>query len=347
MADTQTSRPEINGSVHLSSQPETSIIRQVRSILYWENTFTSICSLLITLMILQTFSFYPGIHATLLVLLGSYTASLLFILSFIIYCVVVGREPHNPFNVWLSDFKVNTGWILNQLGILLDLISPYFVSSLRLIFFFNLKDSLTVMTLLWIMSYFSSYISLLEITYVGDKGLTSNYVGTRIPKDDVIIEALGTTDELSSQIGLIRAWIARIHSNNSDHQHLLKLLASVQCHLQDIGSHIATPPDTKQAGTLPVFKPELVKELEYEIDEMTSRLPPLKHFILPGGGMTAGYLHVARSVCRRSERRVVPLIRAGELSDRVGVYLNRLSDFLFTTARWASHIEGEKDTIYK
>ena len=182
-------------------------------------------------------------------------------------------------------------------------------------------------------------------TKTGDKGLTSNYVGNRIPKDDVVVEALGSTDELSSQIGLTRAWITSRHSS-AEHQELLALLASVQCCLQDIGSHIATPPHSKQAGALPALGAELVKDLESRIDDMTSQLPPLKQFILPGGGVTAGHLHVARSVCRRSERRVVPLVRAGDLSDQVGVYLNRLSDFLFTAARWVSHLEGEKDTIY-
>ena len=184
-------------------------------------------------------------------------------------------------------------------------------------------------------------------TKTGDKGITSNYVGTRIPKDDVTIEALGSTDELSSQLGLTRAWISETHPARPEHQRLLSLLAGIQCRLQEIGSHIATPPYTKQAKSLPELKPELVSELESEIDVMTSQLPPLKHFILPGGGMTAGYLHVARSMCRRSERRVVPLVRTGDLSERVGMYLNRLSDFLFTSARWVSHIEGEKDTIYK
>ena len=183
-------------------------------------------------------------------------------------------------------------------------------------------------------------------TKTGDKGLTSNYVGNRIPKDDVIVEALGSTDELSSQIGLTRAWIANRHTSH-EHQELLSLLAGVQCCLQDIGSHIATPPHTKQAASLPSLSAELIKELESHIDAMTSQLPPLKNFILPGGGVTAGHLHVARSVCRRSERRVVPLVRAGDVSEQVGVYLNRLSDFLFTAARWVSHVEGEKDTIYK
>ena len=183
-------------------------------------------------------------------------------------------------------------------------------------------------------------------TKTGDQGLTSNYVGNRIPKDDVIVEALGSTDELSSQIGLTRAWIASCHTSR-EHQELLSLLATVQCCLQDIGSHIATPRDSRQAGALPALSAELVKELESRIDDMTSQLPPLKHFILPGGGVTAGHLHVSRSVCRRAERRVVPLVRTGALSNQVGVYLNRLSDFLFTAARWASQLEGEKDTVYK
>ena len=186
-------------------------------------------------------------------------------------------------------------------------------------------------------------------TKTGDKGLTSNYVGTRIPKDDVVVEALGSTDELSSHIGLARSWMCRRDNKTRtpEYQHLVNTLATVQCSLQDIGSHIATPLDSKQAQNIPMLQPELVKQLELQIDEMTSQLPPLKHFILPGGGVIAGHLHVARSVCRRSERTVVPLVRSGSVPDLVGVYLNRLSDFLFTSARWVAHTEGEEETIYR
>ncbi|XP_077995533.1 corrinoid adenosyltransferase MMAB-like [Glandiceps talaboti] len=180
-------------------------------------------------------------------------------------------------------------------------------------------------------------------TRTGDKGMSSIYTGERKHKDDVIFEALGTTDELSCTIGL-----AREFSEEAKHTFGDKL-EQVQCLLQDVGSHIATPrtalSETKLKRT--EFSSEVVAELETWIDMYTDQLPPLRNFILPSGGKTSATLHLARAVCRRAERRVIPLARDGEIDRDVVKYLNRLSDFLFTLARYAAKQEKKEETIYK
>ncbi|XP_002739429.2 corrinoid adenosyltransferase MMAB-like [Saccoglossus kowalevskii] len=180
-------------------------------------------------------------------------------------------------------------------------------------------------------------------TRTGDKGMSSTYSGERRPKDDVIFEALGSTDELTCTIGL-----AREFSEDAKHTFSDKL-EQVQCLLQDVGSHIATPrtalSETKLKRT--EFSIDNVVELENWIDMYTDQLPPLRNFIVPSGGKTSTALHLARSVCRRAERRVIPLARDGEVDNAVVQYLNRLSDFLFTLARYAAKLEKKEETIYR
>lgn len=184
-------------------------------------------------------------------------------------------------------------------------------------------------------------------TKTGDKGTTSDYTGRRLPKDDSRIEALGSTDELSSVIGVTRAHLEVIDDSKQIFIQLISTLTKTQCALQDIGSHIATPPDSRQAEKLKLFDSKLINQLEDEIDSMTSQLPPLKAFILPGGGLTASQMHIARSVCRRAERNIVSLVREAGLNEDIGRYLNRLSDYFFTAARYISHKQGYDDTIYR
>ncbi|KAJ3149222.1 hypothetical protein HDU89_003938 [Geranomyces variabilis] len=182
-------------------------------------------------------------------------------------------------------------------------------------------------------------------TRTGDKGTSSLYTGERRPKDDDIFEALGTTDELSSLLGLAIAY-------STDAKNGLEAkLQKVQCLLQDIGSNVATPrsnaSDAKLVRTTFDVNGTLVAELETWIDTLDAELPPLKNFILPSGGKAASTLHVARSVARRAERTVVPIVAAGFADESTVKYLNRLSDFLFNAARFAAKHEGQVETIYR
>ncbi|CAL8327085.1 unnamed protein product [Arctogadus glacialis] len=180
-------------------------------------------------------------------------------------------------------------------------------------------------------------------TKTGDKGFSSTFTGERRPKEDQVFEALGTTDELSSALGLAREFcLDKGHSFTPQ-------LDKIQCVLQDLGSNVATPVSSAREShrKKTTFSPEPIAELETWIDAFTEKLPPLTNFILPSGGKSSAALHVARTICRRAERRVSPIVRAGEVDPNVAKYLNRLSDYLFTVARYAAMKEGSQETIYQ
>src|ERR1700694_3464100 len=165
-------------------------------------------------------------------------------------------------------------------------------------------------------------------TRTGDSGETSLFGGTRIAKNDPRIEAYGTIDELNSVIGLARAtW----PSSPIDRQ-----LGAIQSDLFEIGARLAAPGSERFPGVAP----HRIEELERAIDAMESELQPLTSFIIPGGSLAAAQLHVARTVCRRAERRVI----AVEETAQTVAYLNRLSDYLFVAARYANHGHGRPDT---
>ena len=130
--------------------------------------------------------------------------------------------------------------------------------------------------------------------------------------------------------------------------HIIVQLESIQNSLFDLGAAVATPLDASSERRVAktAFDADKTAELERWIDGHTARLPPLKQFILPGGGHAGATLHLARSVCRRAERAVVPLVRDGVTDPAVGVFLNRLSDYLFTAARMAAQAAGTKDRLY-
>ncbi|XP_031571905.1 corrinoid adenosyltransferase-like [Actinia tenebrosa] len=180
-------------------------------------------------------------------------------------------------------------------------------------------------------------------TRTGDKGFSSTFGGQRLPKTDILFEALGTNDELSSHIG-----VAKEFCENSGHEDLINKLDKIQCILQEVGSNIATPRDTSRERKLKQteFNEGYIPELEKWIDVYHNQLPPLKNFILPSGGKSSALLHVARTLCRKTERRVVPLVQNGSVDPAVGRYLNRLSDFLFTAARYSAKCEGKTEAIY-
>ncbi len=171
-------------------------------------------------------------------------------------------------------------------------------------------------------------------TRTGDKGKTSLLRGGRVPKHHPRVEVYGTMDELNSQIGFAR-------SLNEDAAVEEKLEWLQEC-LHVLCADVAAPPaDTKDGAMIPRICAEDVDRLERMIDEMDEDLPQLKNFILPGGNPTGAALHVARTICRRGERRLTEIIELGEsINDESLRFVNRLSDTLFTLARWTNFRAG-------
>lgn len=168
-------------------------------------------------------------------------------------------------------------------------------------------------------------------TKTGDTGTTALFGGTRVPKHHIRIESYGTVDELNSHIGLIRDQeINPLYKN---------VLIEVQDRLFTVGAILATPPEKevlkngqKRLQNLGILETD-IEFLENEIDTMENSLPPMTHFVLPGGHTTVSYCHIARCVCRRTERLAVHLNDIEPTDELVIKYLNRLSDYLFVLAR--------------
>lgn len=167
----------------------------------------------------------------------------------------------------------------------------------------------------------------------GDRGETGLFGGGRVQKDDLRVEAYGAVDELNASLGLART--------TGLPGELDALLARIQDDLFVLGADLATPPDaTVRADRVVRMEAGAAKALEPEIDRLDAALPPLRTFILPGGSPGGAALHLARTVCRRAERRVVTLARKSGVSPEAVVYLNRLSDLLFVMARSANARAG-------
>lgn len=178
----------------------------------------------------------------------------------------------------------------------------------------------------------------------GDKGRSSLYNGERRPKSDAVFAALGDTDEVAAALGVA----AEFCSPELDR--LRTQMQWVQCRLLDIGSAIATPHTTttdERKRERTIFNAREVETLEGWIDEMEETLPPLTNFVLYSGGQCSTSLHLARTICRRAERSVTPLVEAGDTPADVAQYLNRLSDFLFVAARFAAKADGRPETAYR
>ena len=169
-------------------------------------------------------------------------------------------------------------------------------------------------------------------TKTGDDGSTGLFGGGRVLKSHLRVEAYGAVDELNSHLGLLRA-VNR--DRNVDAQ-----LARIQSELFNLGADLATPVGWKTDSVVHRIEPADVTWLEEAIDRYDAGMPQLQSFILPGGDPVAAATHVARSVCRRAERAAVALTAGETLSEGVIVYLNRLSDFLFTLARAINHRAG-------
>ncbi len=179
-------------------------------------------------------------------------------------------------------------------------------------------------------------------TKTGDEGTTGLFGGRRVSKDAPRIEAYGDVDELNTHIGFVRS-LAEIPSDIDN------LLARIQRELFVLGADLATPDDKERKNLeIPRVTSEFVACLEEDIDRFEAELPPLKSFILPGGGPTGSALHVARTVCRRSERRVVSLREQDRaVSSETLIYLNRLSDLLFVLARVVNHRSGQTEEAWR
>lgn len=176
-------------------------------------------------------------------------------------------------------------------------------------------------------------------TRTGDRGDTGLFGGGRVPKSHPRVAAYGTVDELNAALGWVRAQL--------DDPELEPRLATIQADLFALGAHLATPADARSREHLPALPDERVPELEAWIDQAESGLEPLKSFILPGGSAAGAALHLARTICRRAERKTVGLAAAEDVAPEVTVYLNRLSDLLFVWARLVNHRAGAPETPWR
>lgn len=172
-------------------------------------------------------------------------------------------------------------------------------------------------------------------TRTGDAGETGLFGGPRVPKDDPRVEAYGAVDEANAALGE-----ARVRAEAAGDAELTGLVASAQDRLFTVGGELATPAGARARTALPPLDAAWVDDLEHAMDRWDGELEPLRHFVLPGGSPLACALHVARTACRRAERRAVALSHHEPVDPLVLAYLNRLSDFLFVAARVANHRAG-------
>jgi cob(I)alamin adenosyltransferase len=174
-------------------------------------------------------------------------------------------------------------------------------------------------------------------TKTGDKGETGLFGGKRVSKDDLRIEAYGTTDELNAFIGQL---IAYLENRNS-----VGLLLQIQNDIFAMGSMLSMPAD--QNFDIPTISDDHILRLENAIDNMEASLEPLKNFILPSGHLAVSTCHVCRTISRRAERRVVSLENVEVIDPVIKKYLNRLSDYFFVLSRYIAHEFGVRETIWK
>jgi len=187
-------------------------------------------------------------------------------------------------------------------------------------------------------------------TRTGDRGETALVGGRRVPKDSPRIAAYGTIDELNAAVGLARVFNAERMTGRGAgrerHRWLDEVLKKIQNQLFDLGSELATPPDAAYEGMFRMGEGE-VTELEKLMDHCQKDLSPLKSFTLPGGGRIQGFLHQARTVCRRAEREVLALSRVEKIGEWPLRYVNRLSDLFFVLGRWVGKHMGEPEYLWE
>lgn len=177
-------------------------------------------------------------------------------------------------------------------------------------------------------------------TKAGDQGKTSLIGGTRVPKSHIRIESYGTVDELNSFIGLLNDLVVDAKINAD--------LKEIQDRLFTVGSSLACDPEKESALRIPDLKEEDILRLELSMDAMNEVLAPMKSFIIPGGHQAISTAHIARCVCRRAERWCVNMQEEDLFVETLVIkYLNRLSDYLFTLARYIGHLNGVADLPWK
>ena len=179
-------------------------------------------------------------------------------------------------------------------------------------------------------------------TKTGDKGSSSLYNGERRTKADAVFDALGHQDELNCVLGIAREHCVAKRNG------LDAYLIVVQSRLFDLGAAVATPisSSSEDKKRYTAFDSSLTEQIEQWIDALDATVPPLSNFVIPSGGLSCTYLNLARAVCRRAERAVVPLVQAQQVDVEVGRYLNRLADFLFAASRAAAHREKQAEILW-
>jgi cob(I)alamin adenosyltransferase len=170
-------------------------------------------------------------------------------------------------------------------------------------------------------------------TRTGDQGTTGLGDGSRIPKDAIRIEAMGTVDELNSSVGIL---LAELEASDP----LTSPLKWIQNDLFDLGGELSIP-------NYEIISESHVLRLESWLDELNTELPALKNFILPGGNKAAAACHLARSICRRAERTMVSLAHNEQVNQQGNIYLNRLSDLLFVCARILARRDGGQEVLWE
>jgi cob(I)alamin adenosyltransferase len=184
-------------------------------------------------------------------------------------------------------------------------------------------------------------------TKTGDQGMTSLFSGQRVSKHHIRIEANGDVDELNAAIGVLAA---ALRQQSSD---IFIELQDIQSDLLSLGAWLSITSDSSSAMLLSEFSNDFTKKLETAMDQMEKKIPDLKGFVLPGGHGFAAQAHVARTVCRRAERRVVALVDKtdkGMVYDqlqKIVIYLNRLSDYLFVLARYCNEMMKVGDVLWQ
>lgn len=179
----------------------------------------------------------------------------------------------------------------------------------------------------------------------GDKGETSLVGGQRVAKDSLRIESYGTIDELNAVLGLVLKANRDEPGPDAAKERIATLLSRVQNELFNLGSLLATLPDDLDPKQ-PRIEARHTEALEHEIDALNEHLPPLRSFTLPGGGWVSSYLHLARTICRRAERRLCTLAASEPLDPEAVKYVNRLSDALYVLGRWNVRERGETEPLW-
>lgn len=172
-------------------------------------------------------------------------------------------------------------------------------------------------------------------TKTGDKGMTSLIGGKRVPKNSARLESYGTIDELNSCLGMIRSF--------SLDEQVVNELVEIQSRLFDVGGNLATDPEAENIKIPLGVTEKDIALLEAGIDRMDEEVPPMRNFILPGGSQAVSSCHIARTVCRRAERRILDLSEEAEVDGLVMKYVNRLSDYLFVLSRKIAFDEGVEE----